>query len=366
MTIKKTKKKVLLVTTSLANGGAERFVATLSKILVNLEYEVHIVTVLNNIEFEYQGELFNMGFLKEKNDSVFGKINRFFVLKKYLKEQNFELIIDNRTRTKTVTEILFNLFLYNVSKVIFIVHSYKVALYFPRIKWIAKRLYTKSKLFVCVSKEIEQQVKKQYSYKNTCVLYNPIDFDKISHFSEEYQIQGNYILVYGRLDDEVKNLSLLINSYAKSSLSEKGIQLLILGDGKDKQYLKNLVSSLKLSESILFFDKKTNPFPYVKNAIFTVLSSNYEGFPTVLLESLALNTPVVSVNCKSGPAEIIINEVNGLLVENHDSEKLAQAMDRMINDEVLYQNCKANAKETIKHLSLECVSKNWQDILENE
>ena len=80
MPIKKTKKKVLLVTTSLANGGAERFVATLSKILVNLEYEVHIVTVLNNIEFEYYGSLFNMGLLKEKNDSLLGKIKRFFVL----------------------------------------------------------------------------------------------------------------------------------------------------------------------------------------------------------------------------------------------------------------------------------------------
>lgn len=366
MPIKKTKKKILLVTTSLANGGVERFVATLSKILVNLDYEVHIITVLNKVEFDYEGELFNIGLLKEKNDSFLGKIKRFFALKKYLKKKKFDIIIDNRTRPKTIIEIFFNFFLYEIRKVIFMIHSYNVVSYFPRNKWIAKRLYKKSRLFVCVSKEIENKVKKEYNYKNTLTLYNPVDFDKIIQLSDEYEIKGNYVLTYGRLDDEVKNFSLLIDGYAKSNLSEKGIQLFILGNGKDKEFLKDKVVKLELSKSVLFFDKAINPFPYVKNAIFTVLTSKYEGFPTVLLESLSLNIPVVSVNCKSGPAEIITNEVNGLLVENDNPKILAQAMNRMIEDKILYENCKMNAKESIKHLSLDNVSKNWQKIIDNK
>ncbi len=62
-------------------------------------------------------------------------------------------------------------------------------------------------------------------------------------------------------------------------------------------------------------DYQPEPFPFVKQALFTVLSSNYEGFPMSIIESLACGTPLVSVDCPSGPSEIIEHNVNGLLIE---------------------------------------------------
>ncbi|ENI5460657.1 glycosyltransferase, partial [Flavobacterium psychrophilum] len=212
---------------------------------------------------------------------------------------------------------------------------------------------------------IKNEIEKTYQYNNVRSIYNPIDFENINELALKYKISEKYILAYGRIDDEVKNYSLLIDAYSFSELPKNNIFLYILGDGKDLKKLKDKVVKLKLSDKVKFCDKQVNPFPYVKQAICTVLTSKFEGFPRVVIESLALNTPVISVNCKSGPEEIIINKKNGLLVDNNNIELLSEAMNKMVLDHDLYSLCKKYAKDSIEYLSLENISKEWNKLLES-
>ena len=46
-------------------------------------------------------------------------------------------------------------------------------------------------------------------------------------------------------------------------------------------------------------------FPLIKDSVGVVLSSDWEGLPTILIEALSLKKQIVSTDCHSGPREIL-------------------------------------------------------------
>ncbi len=355
--------KVAIVTRMLAHGGAERFAALLSQILDELGYEVHLITVLNEVQYEYCGTLFNLGLLKEQDDSILGRIKRAYQLKKYIDEHKFDWIIDNRNRCENLSEWLISKYFYRYARTIYMVHSYDLEFYFPRSKSLAQKIYQNAEAILCVSDEIAQKVKKELGYQNVAVQYNPVDVTRLHQLAQEKTESGKFILAYGRIDDAVKNFSLLISAYAQSILPNQGISLYLLGDGPDLAQLKALAAQLKMENHIQFLPQTDNPFGYVQSAMFTTLTSKYEGFPMVLIESLALGTPVVSVDCHSGPREIIQHEQNGLLVANENIEQFTLALNQMIEQPDLYQSMKQKAKDSVAHLSMGNIAKDWKNRL---
>ncbi len=166
-------------------------------------------------------------------------------------------------------------------------------------------------------------------------------------------------------NNDIKQFDRLIIAYSKSHLPQKSIDLVIIGEGKNKEKYIELAKNHGVESRVKFLGHKENPFPYYKNAIFTVLSSRNEGFPNVLIESLATETPVVSFDCFSGPNEIIQNGENGILVANQDFEKLTQAMDTFYEDNKLYEYCKNNAKSSIMHLKRETIGQLWLNLFKS-
>ena len=109
--IKTNNKKICIVVSSLGGGGAERSSALLSELLYDLGYNIYIVSVLDNIEFAYKGELLNLGELKAKDDSVIGRLKRFKVFRNFIKDHHFDYVIDSRTRIGFVKEFIISKFI---------------------------------------------------------------------------------------------------------------------------------------------------------------------------------------------------------------------------------------------------------------
>jgi glycosyltransferase involved in cell wall biosynthesis len=136
--------------------------------------------------------------------------------------------------------------------------------------------------------------------------------------------QPPVILGVGRLTRQ-KDFPTLIRAFALVRKCRTA-RLMILGEGEDRSRLQALVEELGLAEDVAlpgFTDKATS---YMSGSAVFVLSSAWEGLPTVLIEALAAGTRVVSTDCPSGPREILQNGRLGALVPVGDVPGIARAI----------------------------------------
>jgi len=163
------------------------------------------------------------------------------------------------------------------------------------------------------------------------VIYNPIVTPDMFRKAEEplhhpwFQSgQPPVVLGVGRLTT-AKDFPTLLRAFALVR-AQRPARLMILGEGELCTELEHLAARLGIAEDFALPGFVQNPYPYLKRAAVFVLSSRWEGLPTVLVEALALGTPVVSTDCPSGPREILADGKWGRLVPVGDAGKLAEAI----------------------------------------
>lgn len=357
----KTKDKIAIISTSLGKGGAERFACQLSFMLHDLGYEIHHIIVNDIVDYDFKGYLYDLEAHCKNDFSIIKKIKKGILLNHYLKDKKIDIVIDNRSRNVLLRELMTK-WIYRHSRVFYMVHSYHLENYFPENSFLSRKIYQDAEQLICVSRAIESKIKEKYHLKNTITIYNSIEPVGIEK-AVANKLPEKYILFFGRLEENVKNFTLMLGAFAESKIYEKGYQLIIMGSGSDLNFIQNRIQKLNLQNHVKIIPFQSHPFEYVKNAKFTILTSHYEGFPMSIIESLAMGTPVIAVDCNSGPAEIIINETNGLLVDNYNLKELAIAINRFADDNHLYDICKNNASKSVEHLSAVHISKQWQQIL---
>ncbi|MCU0549922.1 MAG: glycosyltransferase [Leptolyngbya sp. Prado105] len=166
------------------------------------------------------------------------------------------------------------------------------------------------------------------------VIHNPVvtpDLLERAQTSIEHPWFASEIPVLmsvGRLAHQ-KNYPLLLEAFAKVRQS-RPVRLMILGEGEARTALEAQIERLGIEEDVLLPGFVSNPYAYLRQADLFVLSSWFEGLPTVLIEAMAVGTPVVATNCPSGPDEILAGGKYGVLVEVGNLEQLAQAIEQTL------------------------------------
>jgi glycosyltransferase involved in cell wall biosynthesis len=136
--------------------------------------------------------------------------------------------------------------------------------------------------------------------------------------------QPPVILGVGRLTAQ-KDFATLVRAFARVR-RERAARLMILGQGEDRSMLEALAGQLGVSEDVALPGFQDNAMAFMAGSALFVLSSAWEGLPTVLIEALAAGARVVSTDCPSGPREILQEGRLGALVPVGDDAALARAM----------------------------------------
>jgi glycosyltransferase involved in cell wall biosynthesis len=136
------------------------------------------------------------------------------------------------------------------------------------------------------------------------------------------------LLAAGRLAPQ-KDFPNLLKAFARVR-SRREVRLVILGEGPERARLESLAADLGIAADVKMPGAVLNPFSYMARARLFVLSSAWEGLPTVLMEALACGCPIVSTDCPSGPREILDGASFGELVRVGDDMALAEAILRAL------------------------------------
>ncbi len=210
------------------------------------------------------------------------------------------------------------------------------------MKW----LYPRADVVVGVSEGVAEDIKSQLGLDREKVntIYNPVVNDKLflkakSSLNHPWFEKNSppVFLAVGRLTEQ-KDFSTLIKAFALVR-KRRLARLIILGEGEARAELEELIKILGINEDVSLPGFTDNPYAYMYNSNAFILSSRWEGLPTVLIEAMACGCPVVATDCPSGPKEILEAGKYGELVSIGDVTALSEAMlnvlDNPINSEIL-------------------------------
>lgn len=189
-----------------------------------------------------------------------------------------------------------------------------------KVKYFVNRMYFrqfKNKIFV--SQNAMNAYLNIYPKDKCKVIYNIIDGKEIIEKSKiEIELKKDNVKTFihvGRHTESDKRITRIINA-AEKLKKDYNFKILLVGDGIDNSLYREMVKKLKLEKYVIFLGKKTNPFPYYKISDALILSSKFEGYPTVFLEAMILNIPIITTNVSD--AENDIKDKYGIVVDNND------------------------------------------------
>jgi N-acetylgalactosamine-N,N'-diacetylbacillosaminyl-diphospho-undecaprenol 4-alpha-N-acetylgalactosaminyltransferase len=377
----------ILVVDDLGEGGAERAAHNLSNYLISEKHQVTFIFLKNYIIYPIHKDI-NVIYLKED----FTKIDRRLVtpffyspLKKIL--SGYDASSTRIVSFNNVSSFLVGIFKKYHPQYTCLLSIQSSFIHFST-SWLKRSIilplmlhtYNYYNHIIVVSSKIKKETEKFKFKDKVSVIVNPVDIKMVEQKClEPLKLEDNSkfrFINVGRFHPQ-KNHVLLVEALAL--LKRSDVCLYFVGQGQLESSLRTLCNELKIEKQVHFVGLQLNPFKFLKQCDCFVLSSDYEGFPNVLIEAMACGLPIVSTDCPTGPREVLApNSLkqssfiqqgnieyaeNGLLVPLQDSHALSKAMALMIENQSLRSQYAQKARERAQDFDIHKIFSHFENIV---
>ena len=336
------KKKILIRIGSLRHGGAEKVLVTFLKNLPKDKYEIDLLLNLYsgkylkevpdwiNVIYLNKGEMITTNRPQDIPKKAYRKIyqgslkkypyllyNRILKNKKY----DIEFAAIHGFRDEILSSPLTS-----SKKIMWIHNDLRKTEFHNYTDDEVRKFFGFDKIMVIsehIQKDFEAMARTPKDLDKIVRIYNPLDTQEILSKAELPMKNYNFytdiptFVSIGTVFPQ-KGFDRLVKVHKK--LLDEGFlhKILIIGDGYDFENIKQLKTSLGIDETATMLGFSDNPYPYVKKADYYILSSRYEGYPTVLFEAITLKKKIIATDV-SGVSEMLEKGQLGLIVENSEN-----------------------------------------------
>lgn len=325
---------ILLLTTHLNVGGISSYLLSLGGSLKKKGHRIFIASSGGELlpRFINEGIEYIHIPIKTKAEISPKILISFFILNKYIKEENID-IIHAHTR---VTQVLAS-FLRNSTGKPFV----------STCHGFFKNRFTR-RLFPCwgnrviaISEEVKRHliVDLGVAEEKIRLVYNAVDTDRFhpvtshAHLAakEKFGLSGSsaVIGIVARLSD-VKGHIYLIQAMQIVLKQFPLAQLLIIGEGNMQKELLNLSRKLGIEKSVSFIASVADTREVLAAMDIFVMPSLKEGLGLGLMEAMSSGLAVIGSGV-GGIKSLIRNNENGLLVQPQDSRVLSRAIIELVS-----------------------------------
>ncbi|MCR5146601.1 MAG: glycosyltransferase family 4 protein [Clostridia bacterium] len=334
-------KKILHISRTMGQGGAEKVVYQLCKDIDKME---KIVASTGGI---YEDELKKYGVkhyyipdIDSKNPILM--IKTFFKLKRIIKKENIEIVHSHHRMAAFYSKVL-NMFNKKFKRV------YTAHNIFYNKKLLLKYALKDSVVIAC-GEGVKKNLVDFYGIKDTKidVICNSIEKKDIINKPSDSFLENKenkvFVGTVGRLSEQ-KGIDVFISAMAKLINKDSNIYAVVIGDGKLKSQLKVMVDKLNVKKNVLFLGYRSDVIELISQMDFIVLASRWEGFPLTPIETFSVGKTIIVTDI-DGNNEIVKNEYNGLLFEKDNVDELCKKIECLIYDTGKRMSFEKNAIKT--------------------
>lgn len=326
--------KILIVNDCMNAGGTEKLIKDICNLYNKNNIDLYLATFTKG-EWDYivDGNVSGHYYFEKKRNSN-GLMNK--VCKYFFNMPQYQVLKENFDVCIVFKQLCYETMRYVKAKkyILWVHEDYAYNVLYESKKWWKRKLAYKHKkkilknynAIVACSANAKESYEKYYKLHDLFVIKNSINEIEINDKCEEtvdlpISFKENYMVNVSSLSDTIegygKRVDLLIQLFYQCLQYNNDLKLIIIGCGKLKYDLENLINDLKINDKCILLGKIDNPYPYIKNASLMLSASNAESFGLSVAESMYLGVPVVCFYNR-GISDFINNGQNSIVVDNNE------------------------------------------------